>query len=180
MRRHAPLTTAFVSLLVLVSYATAAFVDCERPTDDLVREVAHRSAAAARPASHGAHETSSHAARSVSREPQSASADGVRGHAHAPTSEVGAGAHAAHATRGHAPAAQGPAPSAASEVVIVPTCSCGCSETRALVGGSLARLGATIPAVYVAALPAAVVVDGRPSAGRFPSSPFVDDDPVPI
>jgi len=88
--------------------------------------------------------------------------------------------HDAHAGTSPSPAAQASTPPCHPQVVLVPTCLCGCSETRALVGGSLARLGATIPAVYVAALPAAVVIDGHPPVELAESAPFVVDDPVPI
>ncbi|MEM9175175.1 MAG: hypothetical protein AAGC67_08060 [Myxococcota bacterium] len=59
-------------------------------------------------------------------------------------------------------------------------CRCGCSETRAFIGGGLARLGATIPAVHVAALPAEVVRDGRAPERLVLLPPVVVDDPIPI
>ena len=71
-------------------------------------------------------------------------------------------------------------PSAPRVLSMSPVCACGCGETRALVGGSLARLGATIPAIHLAALPAAIHVDGPPRAGLGERRVFFGLDPVPI
>ena len=147
MRRHAPLTTALVSLLVLASYVAAAFVDCERPKVEGIREAA-RLAAAGPPPTHGAHAMPSHAEqRGHGHAAHSERSD--RGHA-APGERNDHG-HAAHAAMSGSPSAEAATAPGPPDIVLVPTCLCGCDQTRALVGGSLARLGATIPAVHVAA-----------------------------
>lgn len=148
--------TVLVSALVLASYVAAAFVDCERPLDAGLLEAARLAAG-------------------VERAPHAMPARGHGTHAMA-----GHGDHEGHAGMDPAPTARSAAPPCHPEVVLVATCLCGCSETRGFVGGTLARLGATIPAVHVAALPAEVVIDGRPRIDLRLPAPFVVDDPIPI
>ncbi|MCR9095367.1 MAG: hypothetical protein NXI30_14195 [bacterium] len=193
MRRHAPHTTVLVSVLVLTSYVAAAFVDCERPVDAGLLEAA-RLAAGVDGSPHGPHAMSVHGDHHA--RPKSGHGDhdahamsghgdhdvhGMSGHGdHDVHAMSGHGDHAEHAGMDPVPTARPVAPPCHPEAVLVPTCPCGCSETRGLVGGTLARLGVTIPAVHVAALPAEVVIDGRsPIDLRLPA-PFVVDDPIPI
>ena len=174
--------TVLVSILVLTSYVAAAFVDCERPIDSGLLEAA-RLAAGMERSPHGSHAMPGHGDHHARMQSGHGDHDAhaMPGHGDHDAHEMsGHGEHEEHAGMDPAPTARPVAPPCHPEAVLVPTCLCGCSETRGLVGGTLARLGATIPAVHVAALPAAVVIDGRsPIDLRLPA-PFVVDDPIPI
>lgn len=87
--------------------------------------------------------------------------------------EDGAGAEAppSHATRA--------GPCEARED-LRPVCPCGCGERRARVGGVSSRLGATIPAVHVAALLPDLSPRGPSQPQRLLPSPLLAADPVPI
>ncbi|MBB84533.1 MAG: hypothetical protein CL931_12045 [Deltaproteobacteria bacterium] len=209
VRRNAPLTTALISLLVLTSYVAAAFVDCETPVDAGIREAARIPSARA-PSAHGgqghghgqalAHDGQAlaHAGHAeptmktnVARahaEPDADPHAGHQGHGghvmpRSPSSgsaDSGPAEASSHGPHAHAHAVEAEPPAARPGLALVPTCRCGCAETRAFVGGALARLGATIPAVHVAALPAALVVDGRTPIDLREPAAFVVDDAVPI
>lgn len=194
--------TVLVSVLVLVSYVAAAFVDCERPVDVGLLEAARLAAGVERPphAAHGmaqlgrgshamsGHGHAGHGAHAMSG-PEDHGAHAMSGQGgHDAHAMSGQGSHDAHAMSSHdahagmapAPTAKSAAPPCHPRAVLVPTCLCGCSETRGFVGGTLARLGATIPAVHVAALPAEIVIDGRPPIDLRLPAPFAVDDPIPI
>lgn len=207
VRRNAPLTIALVSLLVLTSYVAAAFVDCETPVDAGIREAARiasaRSLSASGGQGHGHGQALEHDGQALTHaghaepmmkmtlakthaEPDAdphAGHHGYDGHViprspssgSSDSSSAEASSDDRHA---HADAVEAEPP--ADRPALVPTCRCGCGETRAFVGGALARLGATIPAVHVAALPAALVVDGRTPIDLREPAAFVVDDAVPI
>ena len=209
VRRNAPLTTALVSLLVLTSYVAAAFVDCETPIDADIREAA-RIASARAPSGHGGQghvysqalendgQALTHAGhaepmmkKTVARahaEPDADPRAGHHGHGghvmpHSPSSgsaDASSTEASSHGSHAHAHAVEAEPPAERPALVLVPTCRCGCGETRAFVGGALARLGATIPAVHVSALPAALVIDGRTPIDLREAAAFVVDDVVPI
>lgn len=61
-----------------------------------------------------------------------------------------------------------------------PTCQCGCSDTRSLVGGSAARLGSVVPGTVMARLLEADVA--VPAVRVLPrnSNVYIEIDPIPI
>jgi hypothetical protein len=69
---------------------------------------------------------------------------------------------------------------ASKDAVLKATCSCGCAKTRARVGGNASRLGAAVPARFVASLLAAERSEGTPPGETLAPQSFSDREPVPI
>jgi len=170
VRRHAPLTTALVSLLVLSSYVASAFVDCERPVDAGILDASRR-ASVMTPVPDIA--GMKHAQLSTTPERMHAHAGSMDGERGVPGDSPMRAGHADHTH------VAGPVPRATDEALRA-VCTCGCGDQRARVGGTLSRLGATIPAIHLATLLREVRIDGPPRARSVAPRPLLLDDPVPI
>lgn len=64
-------------------------------------------------------------------------------------------------------------------VVWMPTCLCGCGESRAQIGGGAARLGPVVPAASVALLPPRLTTRAVRSGLRLVQAPDYLIDPIP-
>lgn len=149
--RASPVTIACISLVVLASYLSAVAFDCERPRAEPRRPGLVASASTG----HGT--MAGHAAS-----PSHPAGAHEHGQAHASPGHAVHGAHHAaerHGADPHAPERASTRTPRSSLAVMVPTCSCGCSRTRALVGGSASRLGSVVPRIELASLPEAPRID---------------------
>lgn len=190
-----PLRSIF-SALVVAAYLSAAFVPCEPAlvfVDWTSGDTAHPAAAtpassphshstarapAGRAPSHSSHQRSAYASTSSQAHAESAG----HGHEHGSPAQRQAEVDPSSGTIADEAGSVAPSPRAAAfcELELKPTCLCGCSESRATVGGSVSRLGAAVPAVYVGRFvevrtPAALdLVRAHARAGA------PDQDPIPI
>lgn len=184
MRRHAPQTTALLSMLVLSSYLAAAFVDCEQPVDARVREASRLAALEADPerviAAHPA-PTMSHATSHAGHGGTHAETSHAE-HAATHNATTHAGHDGTHAATSHAGHERAPhvRVDAEPDRFVRAICVCGCSDTRARVGGNASRLGVTIADVYVARLLPATRQNGPGPARNAAPEAFFGLDPVPI
>jgi hypothetical protein len=145
---------SMLSALVVAAYLLAAFIPCEPALVFVEWTSGGAPHASAHPAGHG------HGSA-----PQHHAAAGRSGEATGEKAEPVAGSRGAGAF---------------CELELKPKCTCGCSESRATVGGSVSRLGAAVPGVHVGRLaeakPAAALdlVHAR-ARERHP-----EHDPIPI
>lgn len=96
--------------------------------------------------------------------------------AHAtPTTHV---THATHDQHDPAPTRLVDARGLGAEVL--PTCSCGCQQTRGFVGGGGSRLGPVVPGVILSRLPVAAPVGPVARPVELAGAPWLGPDPVPI
>ena len=198
----------FVSVLVISAYLAAACLDCEpivstygwvpmlAASSDghhgLVPETLAAEVHVDRHTGHDIGRNTGHITghdaddRSVHHNAEEAVHSGGHGPAHGHDGTVDANAHAGHDARG-APPARLPTSARsnfkdlrAAGLAFVPTCLCGCSETRSTVGGNVSRLGSVVPGVFVAWR---TQVDAQrhffpPSGGLVGIT--LDLDPIPI
>jgi len=187
-----------LAAIVGAAYLVAAFVPCEPVlvfvdwTKDATLHAAASSSAVqvAVPASAPSPSTSG-ASRTAHALPQHSS----HGSAHGSTSSVALAEPAGHEHGSHHDAAASSAEQARErtgriaqshaahgrcELELKPTCRCGCSESRATVGGSVSRLGAAVPAVHLARLLEARSLDVCDLVLARACSPDPDREPIPI
>jgi hypothetical protein len=187
-----------LAAIVGAAYLVAAFVPCEPVlvfVDWTKADTSHAAASSsavqvAVPASAPSRSTSG-ASRAAHAPPQHSS----HGSAHGSTSSVALAEPAGHEHGSHhAPAAssaepvgertdriaQSHAERGGCELELKPTCRCGCSESRATVGGSVSRLGAAVPAVHVARLLEARSLEVCDRVLARACSPDPDREPIPI
>lgn len=189
--------TPFISALALAVYLAAVFLPCEPPdgfvapglassqafpvSGHAVAEAAPRRAGGPEPMEHVGH--SGHAAHAAHGGHGTHDAH-AQHDAHSTHGMSGQAAHSADHAGHEMPAAVEVEPAkrprrlARSEMTA--KCLCGCSDTRAFVGGGGARLGSVVPPAEVASLPEAIVSSASDRVLR--SIPRVDpiSEPIPI
>ena len=74
-------------------------------------------------------------------------------HGHDPAGAGSNAGHAAHGDTHHAGPTEPRLSAKKGQLELQPTCLCGCSETRSLIGGSASRLGAVVPGLSLVQLP---------------------------
>lgn len=183
---------SILSALVVAAYLAAVFVPCEPAlvfVDWTGGDTAHPVAAAPASSSHStgterASRTTSHASHDRSAQASTSSDAHVESARHEHGGAAQQHAAADPSTGAIADEAGSVTPSHGvdgfCELELKPKCLCGCSESRATVGGNVSRLGAAVPAVHVGRLaevraPAALDLVLVRARARAP-----DQDPIPI